>query len=1006
MGTQRSKEDAVQKISTSVFVTNFPDQSSVKDLWNACKQYGYVVDVFIPDRRSKAGKRFGFVRFIKVFDVERLVNNLCTVWIGRHRIHANVARLQRASLNNSSNQFSYNGEKRNNISDVRKDKGTKDTSNSYVHVVKGRPPVNEEVSDFVKQNEENESGDENLEGELKGDILRSDEDLEGDNEMNVVPDTLFEEDVETDVEQSNQRNGSVREIGEEVKVSDDMKSDSKKISKEDDTESVCSGHFKKFETPLSGANAFNSFNSSAGLEEVPLRGCSFTWCHKSASKMSKLDRFLISKSLAYSFSILHYWFEVDGFEKLVKETWSKAPVDASNAMLNLMKTLKYLKKKIRAWNNDMSTNSNNSKLMFKPKSSELDSVIDKEDGGSKAKIKWATEGDENSKYYHGIVNKKRNQLSIRGVLADGIRINNPASVKNEFLSHFKNRFEIPQEARLNLNMDFPYKLTSTQQSDLEIKVSKEDTKRAVWNCGVDKTPGPNEFSFGFYRHFWKLIETNVEAAVKYLFQYGSISKGCNSSFIALIPKIPDAKMVKDFRPISLIGSLNKIIAKILANRLVVALGDIVNEVQSDFIADRQILDGPFILNELFQWCKSKKKYSFILRDRWCGWIQGCLQSSWGSIIVNGSPTEEFQFFKSISDSNIDTIIHVLDCFYRASGLRINMSKSKLIGISVDKEKVDQAAGKIGCAILKAPFYYLGSKVGGLMSRIQSWNEIVDTMVARLSKWKMNTLLIGGKKLIWGKWNNVLASKESSLWARVIKSIHGDDGQIGKNSKSGYPSIWRDIVQEMEVFKKEGSDIYSYIHKKIRKWGGVEQSQLADLMTKVEGVSRVTMNDGWVWLLEGSGDFSAASVRKFIDDKRLPEVSSKTRWIEAVPIKVNVHAWNVKLDCLPTRINISRRGMDIDFILCLICGNAVESSRRLFFDFRVAREIFRKIIRWCDGSNTTLRNHITHPHYEVIKAQKNQNPKAGQTSMARDGSVFRYDPDYLREQFAGLVIQRA
>nr|GEW65361.1 hypothetical protein [Tanacetum cinerariifolium] len=41
-----------------------------------------------------------------------------------------------------------------------------------------------------------------------------------------------------------------------------------------------------------------------------------------------------------------------------------------------------------------------------------------------------------------------------------------------------------------------------------------------------------------------------------------------------------------------------------------------------------------------------------------------------------------------------------------------------------------------------------------------------------------------------------------------------------------------------------------------------------------------------------------------------------------------------------------------------------------------------------GSNTTLRNHITHPHCEVIKAQKNQNSEAGQTSMARDESVFR------------------
>nr|GEX68648.1 nucleotide-binding alpha-beta plait domain-containing protein [Tanacetum cinerariifolium] len=53
--SQRSKEDDVQKISTSVFVTNFPDGYSTKDLWNTCKLYGHVVDVFIPDKRTKAG---------------------------------------------------------------------------------------------------------------------------------------------------------------------------------------------------------------------------------------------------------------------------------------------------------------------------------------------------------------------------------------------------------------------------------------------------------------------------------------------------------------------------------------------------------------------------------------------------------------------------------------------------------------------------------------------------------------------------------------------------------------------------------------------------------------------------------------------------------------------------------------------------------------------------------------------------------------------------------------
>nr|GFB21091.1 nucleotide-binding alpha-beta plait domain-containing protein [Tanacetum cinerariifolium] len=56
-GSQRSKKDNVQKISTSVFVTNFPGGYCVRDLWNTCKLYGHVVDVFIPDRRTKAGNQ-------------------------------------------------------------------------------------------------------------------------------------------------------------------------------------------------------------------------------------------------------------------------------------------------------------------------------------------------------------------------------------------------------------------------------------------------------------------------------------------------------------------------------------------------------------------------------------------------------------------------------------------------------------------------------------------------------------------------------------------------------------------------------------------------------------------------------------------------------------------------------------------------------------------------------------------------------------------------------------
>ncbi|GKB21274.1 nucleotide-binding alpha-beta plait domain-containing protein [Tanacetum coccineum] len=56
MGSRRTKEDDLSKISTSIFVTNFPEKFSAKDLFSTCKQYGHVVGYFVSQvKRSKAG---------------------------------------------------------------------------------------------------------------------------------------------------------------------------------------------------------------------------------------------------------------------------------------------------------------------------------------------------------------------------------------------------------------------------------------------------------------------------------------------------------------------------------------------------------------------------------------------------------------------------------------------------------------------------------------------------------------------------------------------------------------------------------------------------------------------------------------------------------------------------------------------------------------------------------------------------------------------------------------
>nr|GEU73959.1 RNA-directed DNA polymerase, eukaryota, reverse transcriptase zinc-binding domain protein [Tanacetum cinerariifolium] len=354
------------------------------------------------------------------------------------------------------------------------------------------------------------------------------------------------------------------------------------------------------------AMVFNSFILNSGLVEVSLGGCSFTWCHKTAAKMSKLDRFLVSESFFNScpninaitlemylsghrpillrdahvdygptpLRFFYYWLEMEGFAKMVEDGWRDSPCNSNR----------------------------DAKAQLKLELEVVDSCIDNGNG------------------------------------------------------------------------------------------TVEDIKRRV----------------------------------------------------EIVNKLQD---------------IDKLHALETVQK---AKGDIVSEVQSAFIAGRQILDGPFILNEVLQWCNTKKKQALIFKvDFEKTYDSACLKSSRGSVIINGSPTEEFRFDKGLkqedplspflfllimeslhlsfqhvvdarlfqglqlggsvnlshmffaddavfvgqwSEGNINSLMNILECFNMASGLKINMRKSKIMGVHVTRDKVDKATTKLRCLVLKAPFY--------------------------------------------------------------------------------------------------------------------------------------------------------------------------------------------------------------------------------------------------------------------------------------------------------------
>lgn len=191
-------------------------------------------------------------------------------------------------------------------------------------------------------------------------------------------------------------------------------------------------------------------------------------------------------------------------------------------------------------------------------------------------------------------------------------------------------------------------------------------RRAVWECDSYKSSGPDGVNFSFVKEFWETINENFIRVLSEFHLNGHMVKGENKAFIVLIPNRKNIVKPSDFRPISHIGCIYKVIEKVLENRLKKVFGKIISETQSTFLFDRQILHGILIAKEIMDEARRKNKevhmfkvdfeksydlvdWNFLdyvmakigFHEKWRRWIAEFLKSTSNSVLVNGSPTDEF-----------------------------------------------------------------------------------------------------------------------------------------------------------------------------------------------------------------------------------------------------------------------------------------------------------------------------------------------------------------------------
>ncbi|KAF7823934.1 reverse transcriptase [Senna tora] len=244
---------------------------------------------------------------------------------------------------------------------------------------------------------------------------------------------------------------------------------------------------------------------------------------------------------------------------------------------------------------------------------------------TRAKQLWLKDGDQNTRYFHVMVNlRKKNK--INGIMSsDGNWVTSPEDIKTtaEHYFHWLYQNEAIQERSLlkdyisSANM---VKLSDEHLRSLNQVFTKMEIENAMFQMEGDKTPGPDGFPVKFLQENWNLVSNDITRLVSSFLQRGYMLQHLNKTNIVMIPKVDEPKSPRDFRLISLCNVVYKVISKVITNILQLIMPDIITPFQNAFVKNRQIADN------------------IILADHWIKLIMHCVPTPTYNILINGDLT--------------------------------------------------------------------------------------------------------------------------------------------------------------------------------------------------------------------------------------------------------------------------------------------------------------------------------------------------------------------------------
>lgn len=285
----------------------------------------------------------------------------------------------------------------------------------------------------------------------------------------------------------------------------------------------------------------------------------------------------------------------------------------------------------------------------------------------KAHSKWRSKGDKSTNFFHQWTNSKQRLSKISHLVTEGGVVEDMSVIKDHLVSFYENLYKEKKYGRPLADGVELNKLEEGEAEELQKDFTENEILQALGTIEGDKTPGPDGFPMVIFKKCWGFMKKEIMEVVRELQENGFFSWRLNNTFISLVPKKDGDKEVTDFRPISLLSGIYKIVARTLALRLKWVMGKLVSEHQMAGVEGRQIQENVLIANELLDTrFKSKEagliykidfakafdhvswefiEYLFVrfgFGVRWRKWVKACLATARFSVLINGSPVGRFK----------------------------------------------------------------------------------------------------------------------------------------------------------------------------------------------------------------------------------------------------------------------------------------------------------------------------------------------------------------------------